>query len=79
MWKEGTVGIPAGGGKYVACKYYAKVYDTGSKYGINGGKISKLEIRIDDQNVCHYDRGWDVKPTCPEAEKALEILLHEFN
>ena len=78
-WREGTIGIPAGGGKYVACKYYAKVYDTGSEYGIDGGRISKLEIRVDDRKVCHYDRGWDIKPTCPEAEKALEILLQEFN
>lgn len=78
-WKEGVIGIPAGNGKYVACKYWAKRYDTGSKYGIDGGRISKLELRIDDRKVCNYDRGWDIKPTCEEAEKALAILLEEFN
>lgn len=79
MWREGTIGIPAGGDKYIACHYWIKRYDTGSMYGINGGRISKLTIRTDNGTVCNYDRGWDVKPTCPEAEKALAILLEEFN
>lgn len=77
-WREGTIGIPAGGG-YTACKYWVKQYETGSEYGIDGGRISKLEIRIDDRKVCHYDRGWDIKPTCAEAEAALAILMKEFN
>ena len=78
-WREGTIGIPTAGGKYTVCRYWVKQYGTGSEYGIDGGRISKLEIRIDDKKVCHYDRGWDIKPTCQEAEKALQILLHEFN
>ena len=78
MWKEGTIGIPAGG-KYTACKYWAKVYETGSEYGIDGGRISKLRITIDDRTVCNYERGWDIRPTCPEAETALAILIKEFN
>ena len=79
MWKEGTIGIPGAGGKYTACKYWVKQYETGSEYGIDGGRISKLTIRIEDRVVSNYDRGWDIKPTCQEAEKALQILLQEFN
>lgn len=79
MWREGIIGIPANGGKYTVCKYWVKRYDSGSEYGIDGGRISKLELRIDDRKVCNYDRGWDIKPTCEEAEKALAILLEEFN
>lgn len=39
-----------------------KSYDVGSEFGINGGKISKLMIKIDGQTVVNYDRGWDVEP-----------------
>lgn len=79
LWREGVIGIPVGDGKYVSCRYWVKRYAEGSEYGIDGGRISKLELRIDGRTVCHYDRGWDIKPTCEEAEKALAILLHEFN
>lgn len=48
-------------------------------YGINGGRISKLMIKIDGETVCNYDRGWDIHPTCKEAEMALCILLENHN
>ena len=79
LWKTGTVGIPAGGGKYAACRYWMKRYPEGSEYGINGGRISKLTMEIEDRRVCNYDRGWDLQPTCQEAEAALAILIKEFN
>ncbi len=46
---------------------------------INGGRISKLTIKIDGETVCNYDRGWDIHPTCKEAEMALCILLENHN
>jgi len=75
-WKEGTIGVSDGKEKKVI-KYMAKVYDVGSDYGINGGRISKLQLKMDGETICNYDRGWDIKPTCPEAETALYILLYE--
>lgn len=36
-------------------------------------------LKIDDEVVCNYDRGWDIRPTSEEVEKALAILLHEYN
>lgn len=48
--------------------FHAKVYNVYSKYGIDGGRISKLciwECNEDDserREVVSYDRGWDLKP-----------------
>ena len=48
MWHEGTIGIPQKDGSYKVAHYWVKSYDEPSKeYGINGGKISKLSIKID--------------------------------
>ena len=45
-------------------KFTIKKFDEGSKYGINGGKISKLFIQESNKNILAcYDRGWDIKPT----------------
>ena len=82
MWSEGTIGIPDAKDKkkYTKCHYWVKHYEEPSEeYGINGGKISKLMIKIDGQTVCNYDRGWDIEPTCKEAEMALCILLENHN
>ena len=51
LWKEGTIGIPVKGGKTKIAHYWAKVYDEGSEYGINEGRISKLRITIDGETV----------------------------
>ena len=81
MWSEGTIGIPDANdkGKHTICHYWVKHYEEGSEFGINGGKISKLQIKINGQTVCNYDRGWDIEPTCKEAELALCILLNYYN
>ena len=39
----------------------------------------KNMIKIDGETVCNYDRGWDIHPTCKEAEMALCILLENHN
>lgn len=82
MWKEGTIGIP--GEKevkkeYIAAHYSIKVYDEPSKFGINHGKISKLQLKQNGEIVANYDRGWDIRPTTKEAEIALCILLNQHN
>ena len=82
MWSEGTIGIPDAKdkGKYTVCHYWVKHYEEPSEeYGIGGGKISKLMIKINGTVTANYDRGWDIKPTCKEAEMALCILLNEHN
>ena len=82
MWSEGTIGIPDAKdkGKYTVCHYWVKHYEEPSEeYGINGGKISKLMIKINGTVTANYDRGWDIEPTCKEAELALCILLNNYN
>ena len=37
--------------------FTAKVFDLGSVHGIDGGRISKLEVRHKGEAVTHYDRG----------------------
>ena len=82
MWSEGTISIPDANvkAKTIICHYWVKHYEEPSEeYGINGGRISKLTLKINDKTVCNYDRGWDIHPTCKEAEMALCILLENHN
>ena len=79
MWHEGVIAIPQQNNPAVPVRYKAKVYDEGSKYGIEGGHISKLWMSIYGQEVASYDRGWDMTPTEAAAMMALEILLYEYN
>lgn len=46
----------------------AKVYEVGSKYGINGGKISKLWIAKENHYCLNYDRGWDIELDANNSE-----------
>ena len=78
---EGTIGIPQKDGSSKIAHYWVKAYARKSKWGINGGKISKLAIRIDGEWTANYDRGWDIKPA--EDDEATQIayciLLNEYN
>ncbi len=55
--------------------YSAKVFDKASSMGINEGRISKLTIKKDSKIICHYDRGWDVKPSTAEDKKATKKAI----
>ena len=80
-WHEGTIGIPQKDGSSKIAHYWVKAFEEGSEWGINGGKISKLSIKIDGEWVANYDRGWDVKPADDDeaAQRAYCILLNEYN
>lgn len=74
MWKEGALKV------YDSIfHYWMKVYGEPSKFGIGGGKVSKLMLKRNGKIVCNYDRGWDVKPADPDTELAVELLLHSNN
>lgn len=78
MWHEGVIGIQKGkDSPNISVHYWMKCYGQPSKYGIDGGRISKLMLKIGDEIVANYDRGWDIRPTNEAAETALHILLHE--
>ena len=72
-WKEG--GIRVGNSTF---RYWVKQYAERSKYGIGGGRISKLMMKRKGEIVCNYDRGWDVHPVDDETAMALEIILDQY-
>ncbi len=54
----------------------AKIYDIGSQYGIDGGRISKLYVTRNGQVVFNYDRGEDHNEI---SQNALEAILTFLN
>jgi hypothetical protein len=59
-------------------RFQAKVFDTGSKHGVDNGRVSKLTVWRSDtplNAVLNYDRGWDKKPENDEQEALLRELL----
>ena len=70
-------------GKVDNYRFQAKVYDEGSRFGIEGGRNSKLEVwdgqnRRNSDRILSYDRGWDKKANGEEAEDILWILVQYF-
>lgn len=77
---EGCIGIPKDGNSRAA-HYWVKSYARKSQYGIEGGRISKLLIRIGGETVADYDRGWNVEPDENDemVQIAIAILMKEYN
>ena len=81
-WSRGTLQTAADGSKKpVSVDYRVKHYGKGSDWGIDGGKISKLEMRVDGKAVALYDRGWARRPDANDraAMNAYDTVLHMFN
>ena len=74
LWHEGSVKV--GNDWY---RYWVKQYERGSQYGIDEGRVSKLQIRRNDAIVANYDRGWDVEPVDDATKTALAIILDQYN
>lgn len=73
-WVQGKINLANGN----AFEFCAKVYDEGSQYGINKGRVSKLHIRLGRMTIVNYDRGWDVKPA-PEYKPIYKALMKKLN
>lgn len=66
-WQDGQVG---------PYKFQAKVYEVGSEYGIEGGRVSKLHIKDSTgKTIINYDRGWDIKPKTAAHKKIVKKIL----
>ena len=69
-WIHGTVGD---------FKFEAKMFDEGSVYGIDHGRVSKLwmvrALPNNGREIVSYERGWDVRPKSPEAKAAFSELM----
>lgn len=70
MWTKGTIN---------GYDYCIKHFEEGSEYGINGGRISKLDIRKGGKTLANYDRGWDIKPTGKETIAVFKEILKKYN
>lgn len=77
-WTFGTVRRADGGETYV---FQAKHYDDPSRFGIDGGRVSKLCIRRDGvaKDVIAYERGWLVEPRTEAHRGLLAALKERFN
>ena len=77
MWSKGIIACPATGEKY---EYYVKHYDSGSQYGIDGGKVSKMCIRKlgGSTDLYSYDRGLDADELDAEGRKVYEHILEMY-
>lgn len=72
-WVSGEVD----GGKY---EFSAKLYDSGSVFGIEGGRVSKLGIWETYKNggryeFVAYDRGWDMHPSTEEEIRVYGAVM----
>ena len=74
MWKEGSLRVNGD-----IFHYWMKIYDTGSRFGIDGGRISKLMLKRNDEIVYNYDRGEDITPVDENTILAVQLLLHRDN
>ena len=76
MWEEGNLII-----KGEIVNFSAKVYEVGSEFGIDGGKISKLMIKVNGRMTVHYDRGWDIELNENDkiSKEAYEQIIKKYN
>ncbi len=59
--------------------FRAKIYDLPSSFGIEGGTISKLEVRsMSGEIVVRFDRGWDIPPINDESWGIVKALVETF-
>lgn len=70
MWSTGEIR---------GCKFEVKHYGQGSKFGIDGGRISKLWVTKDGIEIASYDRGWDVLPATSEAQEITSEIIQRYN
>ncbi|MGN0254764.1 MAG: hypothetical protein ACI4W2_00760 [Eubacterium sp.] len=75
MWEQGSILIDS-----TIVKYWVKHYDEPSEtYGLEGGRISKMELRIDGRVTLNYDRAWDIEPEDEISQIAYMLLLKKYN
>ena len=70
MWTSGTIGL---------YYYEAKVYVEPSRFGIDGGRISKLAIyNMVKKCCCQYDREWVIKPANNEVKEVFLKIMDMY-
>lgn len=80
MWKEETIGIPQEDGTNHIIHFWVKHFEEPSEeYGLDGDRISKLNLKLNGEWIANYDRGWNTESTYQEAEICFSILLNAYN
>ena len=75
MWNKGSLNING-----MECTYWVKHYEEPSEeYGIDGGRMSKLEIRVNGKTTCSYERGWETEPEDETSQLAFAAMMQKFN
>ena len=46
--------------------------------GIDNGRIFKLGVDVDGEEVISYDRGWEMYPEDESLEEILDQILERF-
>jgi hypothetical protein len=63
-------------------EFRAKVFDAPSPYGIDGGRVSKLNVFKGDETIIDYQRGWtegqEPQHHTPEQQKVLAEIQAGF-
>jgi hypothetical protein len=59
-------------------RFEAKVFKDTSGFGIDGGRISKLCIKKDEEEVVTYDRGWGKRPSA-EHRKVYNKFINALD
>ena len=79
MWSTGTIGVPAGNGKYTVVKYKVKHFYEPSIWGYEKGRASKIWLQQDGREVYCFERGEVTPLQTEEAKAALAVLLKQYN
>ena len=75
-WHEGTIGTPIGSKDKRVAHFWVKTCEEPDEvYGIDGGRIIKIQLKIDGKTVLNYDRGWDIEP---DEKDDLIILAYSI-
>ena len=74
MWKQGQISVDI-----LEFRYWIKTTDTISKWGLNGGKITKLLLKCGDAIVANYDGEWILLPNDSAAVQIIQKLITENN
>ena len=71
--------VPRIGNFRTKVQYWVKHFEEGSEWGIDGGRISKLECRADGKMLLHYEREWDMEPETELGYRAYAIMMKLYN
>ena len=75
MWEQGTLLV-----NNTPVRYCIKHYpETSEEYGIDGGRISIMELRIDGSVTMNYSREWDTELEDETSQLAYIFLLRKCN